>query len=326
MASAIDVIDGRATWAAEAADCLEWLRALPDDSIDLLFTSPPYELARTYGIGEKMVGGQAWVDWMVEVVKAAAPKVKGLIAINCDGQTRGYRYSCVPFLLMADLHRAGFNLRKPCVFQRQGIMGGGGPDWLRNDWEPVIVVSRPGRLPWSNNVACGMRPKYGPGGAPSYRTVTGERVNAKRSKKKKREHLEPQVAAAIAGEIDCPPGSQLLSSIRPDGTMRVKMYRPPEWSNPGNVIECGSLGGGKMGNPIAHYSEAPFPVELPAFFIKSFAPPGGIVADCFIGSGTTIDAAVQHGRRGIGCDVRQSQVDLTERRMSTVTPALEGFA
>jgi DNA modification methylase len=46
------------------------------------------------------------------------------------------------------------------------------------------------------------------------------------------------------------------------------------------------------------------------------------VADPFLGSGTTIDAAVQHGRRGIGCDVRESQVELTRRRMRNCTPTL----
>ena len=70
------------------ADAIDFLHAQEDDSIDLLFTSPPYELARTYGIGERMVGGEAWVSWMVAVVKAASPKVKGLIAINCEGQHR----------------------------------------------------------------------------------------------------------------------------------------------------------------------------------------------------------------------------------------------
>ena len=105
-----DVTDGQRTWSVEQSDAVAFLRSLPDDSVDLLFTSPPYELARTYGIGERMVGGESWVRWMVEVVAAAAPKVKGLIAVNCEGQTRGYSYSGVPFLLFADLKRAGFTM------------------------------------------------------------------------------------------------------------------------------------------------------------------------------------------------------------------------
>jgi hypothetical protein len=39
---------------------------------------------------------------------------------------------------MAALHEAGFKLRKPPIFQRVGIPGSGGPDWLRNDYEFVV--------------------------------------------------------------------------------------------------------------------------------------------------------------------------------------------
>ena len=74
-----------------------------------------------------------------------------------------------------------------------------------------------------------------------------------------------------------------------------------------------------MGSPLAHENEAPFPLDLPLFFIATFCPSGGVVCDPFSGSGTTMDAAVQLGRRGISCDVRQSQVELTARRMRGVT-------
>ncbi len=275
------------------ADAVEFLRALPDDSVDLLFTSPPYELARTYGIGHKMVGGQKWVDWMVEVVRTAAPKVKGLIAINCEGQTRGYRYSCAPFLLIADLHRAGFNLRKPCVFQRQGIPGSGQTDWLRNDWEPVVCVTRKGQLPWSDNTACGHAPKSLPGGAMSYRGVDGKRRTEK-----------------LAELRDKGNGH----SRKADGSRETWDYIPPELSNPGNVIDCGNAA--HPGHDLAHENEAPFPMNLVEFFVKSFCPPGGLVCDPFAGSGTTGHAAVIHGRRFIGCDIRESQVALTARRLA----------
>jgi len=76
-----------------------------------------------------------------------------------------------------------------------------------------------------------------------------------------------------------------------------------------------------MGHDLAHSNEAPFPLKLAAFFVQSFAPPGGTVCDPFAGSGTTAHAAYEHGRRFVGCDLRQSQVDLTLRRLATVTPS-----
>lgn len=281
------------------ADAIDFLRSLEDDSIDLLFTSPPYELARTYGIGERMVGGEAWVKWMFAVVEAAAPKVKGLIAVNCEGQTRNYRYSMTPFLLAADLHRAGFNLRKPCVFHRVGIPGSGGPDWLRNDWEPIICVTRRGRLPYADNTACGHAPKWAPGGPMSNRTTKGHRVRF--------------------------PDRLNQDGNRGEKRMGAPRYQGVGIANPGNVIKC-NVGGGQMGHPAAHHNEAPFPLELPTFFVKSFAPPGGVVCDPFSGSGTTAEAAIANGRRFIGCDIRQSQVDLTTRRLRTVTPDMFAVA
>jgi DNA methylase len=310
-------------WSVECCDALAWLAAQPDDRIDLLMTSPPYERARTYGIGEKMVSGQAWVDWMVEVVRAASPKVKGLIAINCEGQTRNYAYSCVPFLLMADLHRAGFNLRKPVVFHRVGIPGSGGPDWLRNDWEPVVCVTREGRLPWSDNTACGHPPKWAPGGEMSNRSADGTRAN----------HTWSEILAAKKGNrwrtgdgkresLGVRKTTKKMYRRNPDGQWdEDEHYSPPVLANPGNVLNI-DVGGGVMGHDLAHENEAPFPLELPTFFVLSFCPPNGTVCDPFCGSGTTAHAALNHGRRFRGCDCRQSQCDLTTRRLRGVTPSM----
>ena len=95
--------------------------------------------------------------------------------------------------------------------------------------------------------------------------------------------------------------------------LREQVYLPPVLANPGNVIAC-NAGGGHMGSKLAHENEAPFPQKLADFFIRSFCPPGGIACDPFSGSGTTVDAAIRAGRRAIGFDVRESQVDLSRRR------------
>lgn len=289
------VVRGPDRWAVTQADALEFVRGLDPDTVDLLLTSPPYETSRTYSLGRSLPSGQEWVDWMVEFVRAAAPAVRGLIAVVCEGQTRQYRYSCTPFLLVADLHRAGFNLRKPPVYQRVGIPGSGGPDWLRNDWESIVCVTRPGRLPWSDNVACGRPPKYRQGGECSHRTKDGRRVTQLRR------------------EI----GRRSASGERGKGR-----YVCPAVANPGNVIRCVAAGG-HMGHKLCHENEAPFALSLAEFFVRSFCPPGGLVIDPFAGSSSTGHAALVHGRRYIGCDLRQSQVELSRRRIADVLATLE---
>lgn len=267
-------------------DCLEVMRAMEPGSVDLVFGSPPYEAARAYGELQFNLRGQAWVDWMVEVFRASLQVCNGLVAMVLEGQTRNYRWTATPSLLMADLHRAGINLRKPPIYQRIGIPGSGGPDWLRNDYEFIICATNGGRLPWSENTAMGHAPKFPAGGAPSHQTRDG-RVYSPRLQREGHER-------------------------------RVRTYKPAAISNPGNVVNCGAVGGGSLGDKRAHENEAPFPEKLAEFFIRSFCPPGGTVLDPFSGSGTTPKVAVVCGRNGIGVDVRESQVELSKRRTAQV--------
>lgn len=102
------------------------------------------------------------------------------------------------------------------------------------------------------------------------------------------------------------------------GARKNQVYRPPAVANPGNLIQGIRVGGGVMGHPIAHENEAPYPVDLPRWFIRSHCPPGGTVYDPFCGSGTTLHAAWLEGRDSIGSDIRQSEINRTIRRMNDV--------
>lgn len=72
-----------------------------------------------------------------------------------------------------------------------------------------------------------------------------------------------------------------------------------------------------MGSKYAHENEAPFPEQLAEFFVRSFCPPGGTVLDPFSGSGTTCAVAAKNGRQFIGIDIRDSQIELAKRRLSS---------
>ncbi len=259
-------------------ECLDVMRSMDTGSVDLVVCSPPYEDARTYGIGYNMAG-QAWVDWCVPRFVECLRVCRGLVAWVVEGRTKSFQWTATPALLMADLHRAGVKLRKPPIYARVGIPGSGGPDWWRNDYEFVVCASH-GKLPWSDNTATGHPPKFGVGGAMSNRTEDGRRRNAK------------------------------TGARRTDGR-----YKIPAKANPGNIIKC-QVGGGRMGSPLAHENEAPYAESLVEPFVLSFCPPGGVVLDPFCGSGTTGAVAIRHGRRFIGIDVRESQVALSRRRVT----------
>lgn len=250
-------------------DCLDVLRGMPDQSVDLVLGSPPYEAARTYGIDYRLKG-QAWVDWLIERWAEFQRVSRGAVVMVVEGQTRNFRWTATPALLMADLHRSGYSLRKPPAFRRNGIPGSGGSDWFRNDYEFCVVTTR-GKLPWSDNTAMGGDWKYPAGGGYTHRTKDGG---------------------------------------------RVKRERKPGRANPGNVIDCGAAGGGNIGSKLAHENEAPYPEQLAEFFVRSLCPPGGAVLDPFSGSGTTAAVALRNGRNAVSVDVRESQVALTQRRVS----------
>jgi len=295
-------------------DCLEVMQGMTADSVDLVFGSPPYEAARTYGI-DFALKGQDWVDWMVDRMVEMARVSKGLVAMVVEGQTRQFRWSAAPVLLMADLHRKGLHLRKPPAFHRVGIPGSGGPDWLRNDYEFIVCCTKGGKLPWSDNTAMGVKPVWQVDGAMSNRTTDGQRRNAKTGQRLK----DGRYNRRIAGEKD-------IQTRRKQNGERVMdgLYAEPTIANPGNVIAC-IVGGGVMGDRLCHENEAPFPESLAEFFVRSFCPEGGTVLDPFSGSGTTAAVAVRWGRKYIAIDIRESQIALTKRRLANAEkPLLAG--
>jgi hypothetical protein len=145
-------------WLLAQGDCL--YLPLRDNSVDLVFCSPPYEAQRAYGELDFDLAGEEWVAWAIEGFAECLRVCRGLVAWVVEGETTKFNYSATPFLLVADLKRRGVPLRKPCVYRRNGIPGSGGPDFLRNDWEVIVCASKSGKLPWSDNTALGSRPKY----------------------------------------------------------------------------------------------------------------------------------------------------------------------
>ncbi len=66
----------------------------------------------------------------------------------------------------------------------------------------------------------------------------------------------------------------------------------------------------KVGHP------APFPIELPRRCIKLFSYVGDTILDPFLGSGTTLIAAYQNKRKGIGVEIDRNYFDLSVKRIT----------
>ncbi len=71
--------------------------------------------------------------------------------------------------------------------------------------------------------------------------------------------------------------------------------------------------GGERATRIGH--PAPYPVELPRRLLKLFSYVGDTVLDPFLGSGTTLVACRETGRRGIGVEIDPAYCELAARRV-----------
>ena len=293
----------------------------PDKHFDIVFSSPPYMTARTYGrkgIARKCVD---WVEWMLDVTDEALRVCKGPVIWVASSCTRKRNYQPACEGLMWEWYKRGGECHaySPVYWNRCGISGGGGDQWFRPDVEICMCFKRPGPLPFMNNTAMGHPPKWAPGGEMSHRISDGKRVNQRGGTAK-----SGRVRKANGGyQEPGRPSHKMHTKRKSDGTMGNQCYTPPAIVNPGNVIKNIKVGGGRMGSPLAHENEAPFPEKLAEWWLLSTTRPGDTVLDPFCGSGTTIAVAHRLRRNAIGIDLRESQVELAKRRCSMATPNLE---
>jgi hypothetical protein len=305
---------------------------LPDLSVNLTIGSPPYRKARHYLEGGKNLGiardTEEWIDWMLVVTAEALRVTDGPVIWVAWGSTEDRNYHPICEGLMYRWWQGGGHAYRPCYWHRVGIPGSGGDDWFRADVEYVMCFKRPGELPWSDNTAMGHPPKWAPGGEMSHRLSDGKRVNQwgpvggplgmgmrkANGTIRKRERPSHVVGTKIMYRRSSD-GTRQHTKRTADGEMEHQTYVPPVLANPGNLIAT-TVGGGQMGHALAHENEAPYPVDVPEWFIRSLCPPGGLVLDPFHGSGTTTEAALKHGRRAIGLDLRRSQCFNARQRIT----------
>ena len=66
------------------------------------------------------------------------------------------------------------------------------------------------------------------------------------------------------------------------------------------------------------------PLEIVERMVKASCPPGGIVLDPFMGSGTTAVAAKKNGRKFVGFELNEAYCKMIEERLAeAISPQLE---
>lgn len=102
------------------------------------------------------------------------------------------------------------------------------------------------------------------------------------------------------------------SPTAPRGYEKEKYYHPlgKVW---GDVWKINILGQNDKTERVGYSTQKP--KELLKPIIESSCPEGGIVADFFMGSGTTGVVAVELSRKFIGCDIGEKACEVTKERL-----------
>lgn len=267
-------------------DCGEILKDFPDNSIDLIFTSPPYadQRQRTYG----GVSPDKYVDWFLPKTKQFLRVLKptGTFILNIKERVvNGERHTYVIELIL-QMRKQGWLWTEEFIWHKKNSYPGKWPNRFRDNWERLIQFNK------SKNFNMYQE---------SVMIPVGDWAKDRLAKLSETDQIrdESKVGSGFGKNV-----SNWLG--------RDKVY-------PTNVIHMATECTNKNHSAV-------FPLELPKWFIKLFTKPGDIVLDPFIGSGTTALAALQLGRKYIGIDVNPEYIEISRKRVTETQIGLFSIA
>ena len=129
--------------AIHLGDCLNVLRQMPADYVDLIVTSPPYADARQHTYGGKPPNG--YVEWfmprateMLRVLKPTGSFVLNIKERCADGE----RHTYVLDLILALKHDVGFRWVEEYIWHKTTAMPGKWKYRFRDAWERILHFSK----------------------------------------------------------------------------------------------------------------------------------------------------------------------------------------
>ena len=255
-------------------DCEEILKRLPDNSIDLIFTSPPYadQRQKTYG----GLSPDEYVDWFLPKASQfmRALKPTGTFILNIKERVvDGERHTYVIELILK-MREQGWLWTEEFMWHKKNSYPGKWPNRFRDNWERLIQFNKDKKFHMYQEAVM---------------VPVGDWAKDRLAKLSETDKTrdESKVGSGFGKNVSNWLGRNLVY--------------------PTNVIhmatECSNRN-----------HSATFPVELPEWFIKLFTQPGEIVLDPFMGSGTTALAAIRLGRYFVGMDISKEYIELARQR------------
>ncbi len=99
------------------------------------------------------------------------------------------------------------------------------------------------------------------------------------------------------------------------GPKAGKLSGNPKGKNPSDLWQIPNV---KANHPEKTAHPCQFPVELVERLLLSMTDEGDAVFDPYVGVGSTVIAALRHGRRGYGCDLVPEYVEIAGQRLETL--------
>jgi len=259
-------------------DCAQKLKELKNDSVDLIFTSPPYADQRKHTYGG--IHPDKYVEWFLpisqELLRVLKPE--GTFVLNIKERVvKGERHTYVIELIL-EMKKQGWLWTEEFIWHKKNSYPGKWPNRFRDSWERLLQFNKDKKFKMIQEAV--MVPM---GDWAKTRLKNLSETDRKRDESRVRSGFGKNVAHWLN---------------------RDKAY-------PTNVLhlatECGNRN-----------HSATFPESLPEWFIKLFTEEGDWVLDPFAGSGTTNRIAQKLKRNSIGIDIQPEYYNALRNELEPV--------
>lgn len=257
-------------------DCLQILPDIPDDSVDLIVTSPPYADSR-----KKTYGGihpDHYVEWFLPISAELKRVLKptGTFILNIKEKVvDGERHTYVMELIL-EMRRQDWLWTEEFIWHKKNCYPGKWPNRFRDAWERCLQFNKQKKFNmYQENVM----------------VPTGDWAKARLRKLSETDKRRDE--------------SQVGSGFGKN----VSNWVGREMAYPTNVLHLATESSNRN-------HSATFPIDLPRWFIKLFTEEGDVVLDPFMGVGTTAIAAKMLGRHYLGIEIMPEYVDIAEKSLA----------